>query len=53
MHVLSVQLQQHMPGLPCSRVRACVHECVCWYVGVCCMLSFSIREYGDSLVLQV
>jgi hypothetical protein len=43
---LSVELQQHMPT---CRVR----ECACGCGGVCCMPSFSIREYGDSLVLLV
>jgi hypothetical protein len=43
----------YMPGLPCARVRECVRECACGHGGVRCMPSFSIREYGDTLVLRV
>jgi hypothetical protein len=52
-HLECFRLQQHMPVLPCSRVRVCARVCACWCTDVCCMPSFSIRGYGDSLVLQV
>jgi hypothetical protein len=35
-----------MPALPCARVRAWVRECAYGRGGVCCVLSFSIREYA-------
>jgi hypothetical protein len=37
----------------CARASARVRECACGCGGVCCVLSFSTRGYGDSLVLKV
>jgi hypothetical protein len=49
-----------LPPCPCSsvfRLTTTAHAgpavCACGCGGVCCMLSFSTGEYGDSLVLQV
>jgi hypothetical protein len=51
--VISVLLQQHVPGLPCARVcacvRACVRECARGCGGVCCMLSFGTGLYSPGI----